>query len=203
MNVLIIYAHPNPNSFNAAVLAQVERALRESRHDFTVIDLYKDNFNPVLVYNDDRFRRDLKDDPETTAYRELIRAADHLILIYPVWWYGTPAILKGFFDRVFASGFAFTYDGMIPKGLLKGKSAWVFYTIDSPRWYAAIFRLSADWIVVRDATLKFCGVKPVKRFMFANVKRSCTGRREKWLDTVYEKVRYGLTQKVEVEHEEM
>ncbi|MHB1629613.1 MAG: NAD(P)H-dependent oxidoreductase [Bacilli bacterium] len=126
------------------------------------------------------------------VYRELVRRADHLIFVYPVWWYGVPAILKGFFDRVLASGFAFEYEGLVPKGLLRGKSAWVFYTIDSPGWYAALFRRSAEWVAVGGATLKFCGLRPVKRFVFAGVKQSTENRREKWLAHVYRQVRYGL-----------
>ncbi|CAM3889824.1 NAD(P)H-dependent oxidoreductase [Alicyclobacillus pomorum] len=102
MNVLVVYAHPNPQSFNAAILRQVERGLQEAGHTFTVVDLYKDNFNPVLVVNETFRRRDLKDHPETAHYRDLLRWADHLIFIYPLWWCGTPAILKGFFDRVLA-----------------------------------------------------------------------------------------------------
>ncbi len=189
MNVLVVYAHPNPKSFNAAILLQVERGLHEGGHTFTVVHLYKDNFNPVLVAHA-TFRR--KDHPETAYYRELLQWADHLIFIYPVWWSGTPAILKGFFERVLSSGFAYTYEVVVPKGLLRGKSAWVFYTMDSPRWFVRVFRQNAEWIAIRDATLKFCGVRPVRRFVFAEVKRSAERRREQWLNRVYRQVRYGL-----------
>ncbi|MDY0282524.1 MAG: NAD(P)H-dependent oxidoreductase [Salinivirgaceae bacterium] len=192
MNVLIVYAHPNPQSFNAAILKEVERGLQEAGHTYTVIDLYKDNFDPVLVYNDKIRRRDLKNHPETAHYRELVRQADHLIFIFPVWWYGVPAILKGFFDRVFVSGFAYRYDGVVPKGLLKGKSAWVVYTIDSPGWYVRLVRRSAEWTVIRDAVLKFCGIRKAKRFMFAGVKRSSLKRRQRWLAYLYHQVRFGL-----------
>jgi NAD(P)H dehydrogenase (quinone) len=189
MNVLIIYAHLNPNSFNHAVLEKVKKGLQETDHTFTVIDLYKDNFNPVLVYNDMIKRRDLKNDPEMEHYRKLVKQADHFIFIYPIWWYGTPAILKGFFDRVFVSGFAYTYEGSIPKGLLKRKSAWVIYSIDSPWWYVKLFRRSIEWKVMKDAILKFCGIRRVKRMMFAGVKNSSEKQRKRWLNYVYRKAR--------------
>lgn len=192
MNVLVIYAHPNPGSFNNALLQQVTRGLKDSNHDFTVIDLYKENFNPVLVYGGSITRRDLKNDMEASHYRELIGQADHLIFIYPIWWYGVPAILKGFFDRVLVSGFAFTYNGNLPKGLLTNKSAWAIYTIDSPRWFVSLFRRSAEWTVVRDAILKFCGIRKVRRIMFSGVKNSDVPKREKWLDYVYNQVRTKL-----------
>ncbi|QQE78849.1 NAD(P)H-dependent oxidoreductase [Alicyclobacillus sp. SO9] len=111
-------------------------------------------------------------DLETANYLDLIVWADHLIFIYPVWWYGAPAVLKGFFDRVLAAGFAYEYKGLPPKGLLRGKSAWVMYTIDSPWWYVKFWRSSAEWEAIGPATLKVCGLHPVKRFMFAGVKDS-------------------------------
>ncbi len=132
MNALILYAHPCDASFNHAVLEQVQRGLRDGNHSFRVIDLYKEGFDPALKFGGERKRSELASDWETARYREWIKEADRLILIYPVWWYGLPAILKGFFDRVFVSGFAYSSAGGRPKGLLVGKSAWAVYTIDSP-----------------------------------------------------------------------
>lgn len=190
MNVLIIYAHPNSGSFNHAVLEKVKQGLRQGDHTYKVIDLYQERFDPVLVFNDIFKRRDLKKDPETEHYRELVKQADHYIFIYPVWWYGMPAILKGFFDRVFVSGFAYTYDGVIPKGLLAGKSAWLIYTIDSPSFYVRLIRRDMEWRVAKKAILHFCGIRPVKRMMFAGVKTSTQKRRERWLNNICQKARY-------------
>ncbi len=101
MKILIIYAHPNHNSFNGAILKQVQANL-DRNHEVTLLDLYAEKFNPVLSFDEDHRRRDLEKDPETQTYRELITWADHLIFIFPIWWSGMPAILKGFIDRVFA-----------------------------------------------------------------------------------------------------
>ncbi len=181
MKVLIVYAHPDPDSFNHAVLETIAAGARDGGHHVTVIDLYQEKFDPVLVFNETKRRRDLQNDPETANYRQLVWEAEHLIFIYPVWWYGLPAILKGFIDRVLVSGFAFTYDGIIPKGLLQGKSAWVVYTIDSPGWYVSLFRFNAEWTVMNRAILRFCGIRNVKRMMFAGSKGSTQQRRQKWL----------------------
>lgn len=185
MNVLIIYAHPNKKSYNYAVLEQVKRGLEDGKHVFNTIDLYEDNFNPVLVYDENIKRSDLVDSQETKHYRELINQADHLVFIYPIWWYGMPAILKGFIDRVFVSGFAYTSKGGFSKGLLGNKSAWVVYTIDSPSWFVKLFRRNVEWITVREAILKYCGIKRVKRMMFTGVKSSSINNRQKWLDYIY------------------
>lgn len=185
MNTLIIYAHPNPKSFNHAVLEQVKQGLKDSNRSFEVIDLYRDNFNPVLVYNEQIRRSDLANDVETAHYRELVKQADHLIFIYPVWWYGLPAMLKGFIDRVFVSGFAYTSKGKRPQGLFAGKSAWAVYTIDSPSWFVKLFRRNMEWKVFKEAILNYCGVKRVKRTMMAGVKNSNPAGRQKWLELIY------------------
>ena len=185
MNVLIIYAHPNPNSFNHSILEKLEQGLKDWNHTFRVIDLYADNFNPVLVFNEQIKRRDLENDEETAHYRELIKQADHLIFIYPIWWYGQPAILKGFIDRVFVSGFAYTMRGSLPKGLLTDKSAWVIYTIDSPSWFVKLFRRNIEWKVMKSAILNYCGIKKVKRTMLSSVKNSDLAGRQKWLESIY------------------
>lgn len=189
MNVLIIYAHPNPKSFNHAILERVRKGLQESSHDVSILDLYQEHFDPVLIFNDKRRRRDMKNDPEMARYRELIKKADHYVFIYPVWWYGLPAILKGFFDRVFAAGFAYSYEGLIPKGHLTGKSAWVIYTIDSPGWFVRLIRRNTEWTVIKKAILQFCGIRSVKRMMLAGLKGSSAKKRERWLDYVYQQSR--------------
>ncbi len=193
MNVLVVYAHPNPKSFNAAILSQIERGLKDGGHTVTVIDLYEANFNPVLIVNEQKKRSDMKNDPETAEYRNIISRANHVIFIYPIWWNGVPAVMKGFFDKVLSSGFAYSYKGILPKGLLKGKSAWVFYTIDSPRWFMRLFRHSAEWTPVGKATLKFCGFRPVTRFVFYGVRMSNESKRKKWLNHVYHQARYKLS----------
>lgn len=187
MNVLIIYAHPNPKSFNHAVLEHVMHGLMDGKHNLNVIDLYEENFNPVLVFNENIKRSDLENDLEISKYKKLIQDAEHLIFIYPVWWYGMPAILKGFIDRVFVSGFAYTNRGKFPKGLLRNKSAWVVYTIDSPSWFIKLFRNSVEWIVMKNAVLKYCGIKRVKKLMFTGVKGSNKAQRQKWLEFLYQK----------------
>lgn len=68
---------------------------------------------------------------------------------------GMPAILKGFIDRIFVAGFAYKYEGTLPKGLLKGKKAWVINTLDSPLWYVALLYRSADWIIMKRGVLRF------------------------------------------------
>ncbi|MFB6500215.1 NAD(P)H-dependent oxidoreductase [Bacillus haynesii] len=188
MQTAVIYAHPNPNSFNGAILHQVIRALEDGKHSYDVIDLYKDRFDPVLLFDEKKRRSDMKRDPETAEYRRIVKNADHLIFIYPLWWGGMPAIMKGFIDRVFAAGEAYTYQGKLPKGLLKARTATVYYTADAPSWYLRFWRRDADWVTVKDVMLKFCGIRRVRRLLFAGVKDSTEEKRTQWLDRVYRSI---------------
>ncbi|MCY7791591.1 NAD(P)H-dependent oxidoreductase [Bacillus haynesii] len=188
MQTAVIYAHPNPNSFNGAILNQVIKALEDGKHSYDVIDLYKDRFDPVLLFDEKKRRSDMKHDPETAEYRRIVKNADHLIFIYPLWWGGMPAIMKGFIDRVFAAGEAYTYQGKLPKGLLKARTASVYYTADAPSWYLRFWRRDADWVTVKDVMLKFCGVRRVRRLLFAGVKDSTEEKRTQWLDRVYRSI---------------
>ncbi|MCY7780272.1 NAD(P)H-dependent oxidoreductase [Bacillus haynesii] len=188
MQTAVIYAHPNPNSFNGAILNQVIKALEDGKHSYDVIDLYKDRFDPVLLFDEKKRRSDMKHDPETAEYRRIVKNADHLIFIYPLWWGGMPAIMKGFIDRAFAAGEAYTYQGKLPKGLLKARTASVYYTADAPSWYLRFWRRDADWVTVKDVILKFCGVRRVRRLLFAGVKDSTKEKRTQWLDRVYRSI---------------
>lgn len=69
-----------------------------------VLDLHADGFEPVLVVNEEHRRRDLDKVEATRAYREQLAWCDAMIFVYPVWWGGFPAMLKGYVDRTFVSG---------------------------------------------------------------------------------------------------
>ena len=122
MKTLIIYTHPSPTGFNAAILKEVQSNL-STKHEVKTLDLYAENFDPILRFDQEHRRRDLHKDPEMAKYRDLITWADHLIFIFPIWWSGMPAILKGFIDRVFAADFAYSYKKSACKAICKARPA--------------------------------------------------------------------------------
>ena len=102
MHHLIIYAHPNDGSFNHHVLSFTQDILKGKEDTVDVIDLYHDEFNPVMTKEElASFSSGVYHDPKAEDYLNRIKASDHVILIFPVWRFGPPAILKGFFDKVF------------------------------------------------------------------------------------------------------
>ena len=108
MRVLVIYCHPVAESFAAAAHKAVLQTLIEAGHEVTDVDLYAENFDPVMsrqerldYLNTDRNERLVK------RYDEQLASADAIVLVCPAWWYGMPAMLKGYFDRVWLPGVAF------------------------------------------------------------------------------------------------
>ncbi|MCH4171528.1 MAG: NAD(P)H-dependent oxidoreductase [Lactobacillus sp.] len=181
MKTLIVYAYPNHTGFNHAILTTVKQQLQPDA-DVQVLDLYAEHFNPVLYFDKAHRRRDLQNDPETAAYRQLITWADQLIFVFPIWWSGMPAILKGFIDRVFALGFAYKYEGRRMLGLLGGKRAWIITTCNSP----VIFKpfLGDYGHILQRQILRLCGVKPVKLNTLYNAEKCSLDTRKKFLKRI-------------------
>jgi putative NADPH-quinone reductase len=114
MKVLVLYCHPVEESFNAAVHAAVLRGLRAARHEVDDCDLYAEGFDPVVSREE---RMGYHDIPQNRVpvepYVQRVLAAEAMVIVSPVWNFGFPAMLKGFFDRVFLPGVSF--------GLVDGK----------------------------------------------------------------------------------
>ncbi|WP_100074564.1 NAD(P)H-dependent oxidoreductase [Chryseobacterium camelliae] len=128
MRHLIIYSHPNDESLNHHFLNTVTEILQTQNHEIRIRDLYHLDFNPVLSRQDLKDQRSGQLSENIKEEQEHILWADHITFIYPIWWTGMPAIMKGFIDRVFSYGFAYRYDQGIQKGLLKGKRATIINT---------------------------------------------------------------------------
>ncbi|OPX84135.1 MAG: Glutathione-regulated potassium-efflux system ancillary protein KefF [Pelotomaculum sp. PtaB.Bin104] len=128
MKVVLIYAHPDPRSFNAAIAAVVREELEKIGAEIKFKDLYAMHWNPVLSakdyagYDNGTTAEDIK------AEQTDISWADVIIMICPVWWNSVPAILKGYIDRVFSIGFAYEFTASGPRGMLNGKKALLITT---------------------------------------------------------------------------
>ena len=127
MKVLIVYAHPSPQSFNHAILESFTKGLGEAGHTYEVVDLYAINFNPCLSGEDFAMFMEGKTPDDIRAQQEKVSQADGIVFIHPSWWSGPPAILKGWIDRVLSMGFAYMVDEKdgSHSGLLKNQKALV------------------------------------------------------------------------------
>jgi NAD(P)H dehydrogenase (quinone) len=113
MRVLVVHAHPVETSFNRALFTSAVEALREAGHEVDAMDLYAENFEAVMSREERLNYHDIPDNltPAIKPYVDRLRAAEGLVFIHPVWNYGYPAILKGFFDRIFVPGVSFVLVG--------------------------------------------------------------------------------------------
>lgn len=187
MNLLIIYTYPNHKSLNYAFLQNVMKGSNENTNikDLQVLDLYEENFNPLLVFNEQKRRRDMHTDSRIEKYRNQITWADKIVLIYPIWWGRPPAMLMGYIDQLFASNFAYKdKKGLFPEGLLKGKSVVCISTMKGPPHYPFLWLNNAHKILMKRALFNFVGIKKVKFFEFGNME-SQKGNQMKKLEKVY------------------
>lgn len=130
---LIIYAHPDKESFNHALLEATKRTLEKNNLSYKVIDLYEINYNPVATKEEAKGQLS----EESRVFQQLVKEAGNIVFIFPVWWFRAPAILEGFLDKVFTAGFAYRFKRLIgvygiPIPLLNGKRVIAFITHGAP-----------------------------------------------------------------------
>jgi NAD(P)H dehydrogenase (quinone) len=106
VNVLVVYCHPDPASLIAAARERVLAGLASGRHDVRVTDLYADGFEPAMSAAERRSHRDHDVGADLQPYAADLAWAEALVLVYPTWWSGQPAMLKGWIDRVWVAGVA-------------------------------------------------------------------------------------------------
>lgn len=138
MRALVLYAHPCPESFNAAVHDTVVETLTERGWDVDDCDLNAEGFAPVLTEAE---RRGYHDVPANTGpvqdYVDRVQRAEALVMVFPVWNFGYPAILKGFLDRVFLPDVSFKLvGGAVKPGLTNIKRLAACVTYGGTRWRA-------------------------------------------------------------------
>lgn len=204
MNVLYIYAHPEPRSFNCALKDTAMLTLTRAGHEVKASNLYAIKFKAVLDSADFRIRanpdlfnpageqmhgvatRSLA--PDILEEIDKIVWADLLIFQFPIWWSYMPAILKGWIDRVFVQGFVVDLrDGRVyDRGLLKGKSAMIVATCGSPEEMYMKGGIHGDLrehlSIITHNIFEFTGMAVLPSFIVYNVPAMTRQEGEKQLD---------------------
>lgn len=137
MRVLVVHAHPVETSFNRTLFKTVVDTLSGNGHRIDALDLYAENFDAVLGreerINYEKVPGNLT--PAVKPYVERLRAAEAIVFVHPVWNYGYPAILKGFFDRVYLPGVSFVLEnGALRPNLTNIRKAAFVTTYGGTRW---------------------------------------------------------------------
>lgn len=178
MRILLILGHPDADSFCGALAEAYTRGA--SGAEVRRLDLGSLAFDPVLHRG---YREIQALEPNLVAAQDAITWAEHLVFIYPTWWGGLPALLKGFIDRTFLPGFAFKYHANDPfwDRLLKGRTAQILTTMDAPTWYYRWIARAPGLRELRHSILAFCGVKTTGTLLMGPVKTSDEATRNRWL----------------------
>ncbi|RJL33351.1 NAD(P)H oxidoreductase [Bailinhaonella thermotolerans] len=158
MHALLVVAHPRTDSLTARVAARARESLETSGYTVDLLDLHAEGFDPRMTPEDepDWTDRDKAYSPEVRAHMARVEAADAIVVVFPVWWFGLPAILKGWIDRVWNYGFAY---GRRPARLAAKRMHWIGLT-----GYTEEVFVEGGWNDLLERTLKvgvsaFCAIE--------------------------------------------
>jgi putative NADPH-quinone reductase len=169
MLAAVVVAHPNPDSYCVALAARAVAGLRAAGHEVTVIDLYAEGFR-VAMTADERHAYHSDEpilDPMVARHAEVITRSEALVFVYPTWWSGLPAILKGWLERVMVPGVGFRFDertGKVRPGLTQVRHIVGISTYGSPLPYVRMINDNGRRTISRALRLS-CGFRARTRWL--------------------------------------
>lgn len=193
MNTFIVFNHPYGGSFCGAILAAVERGLKTGGHRCRVINLDQDDFDPVMRSKDllafvgaGRAGEDALDaiDDQVREYKDHLEWAEHLVMIFPIWWMTTPAMTKGFIDKVIFPAIAYDMkDGRLVSRLSLRKVT-VITTMNTPAdIYREVFGNPLEGSLIK-GTFRQIGIENIEWTSLSEVKQVSREQREAWLEEI-------------------
>jgi NAD(P)H dehydrogenase (quinone) len=179
---LLLFGHADTHTFNDRLAEAYTRGYAASGGEIDRLDLAALAFDPVLRSG---HRAEQPLEPDLVHARDAIERADHLVWVFPTYWAAQPAVVRGFVDRLFLPGWAFRYEGgALPTGLLRGRSARVISTMDSPWWWYTLVLQRPTHRAFGAATLSFCGIAPVRYTTVHEVRTLDEAERSAWCTRV-------------------
>ena len=164
MRALVVYCHPVEGSLCSAIRDAAVQGLSAAGHDVSVIDLAADDFDPVMPVEEWRtyMDRETVTTPEIVRYIEKVQESEILVFVYPTWWSGLPAQLKGWLERVLVAGvaFRFTKKDRVRPGLTQMRRIHAISTYGSPKLYVRLVNDNGRRILTR--ALRMCGTRRIK-----------------------------------------
>ncbi|MEL7164461.1 MAG: NAD(P)H-dependent oxidoreductase [Pseudomonadota bacterium] len=185
IRALVLAAHPVSDSFNAALHTRALRTLQARGWEVDDCDLYAEGFDPVMSEADRRGYHDIPGNIEPVkGYVDRLRSADALVMVFPVWNFGFPAILKGFLDRVFLPGVSFRLeDGKVMPNLTRIRRLAAITTYGGTRWRAMACGDPPRKCVTR-AVRHVCQPRSTKYLALYDMNRASAGARERFLERI-------------------
>jgi len=169
MNIYVLCGHPQRNSLCGHLAELYAQKAMARGHNVRVQFLDEMRFDPILHSG---YKEIQALEPDLLQAQENILWCKHWVIVYPVWWGSLPALLKGFLDRTMHPGFAFKYreNSYMWDKYLMGRSAELIATSDAPPQWLSLMYHSSDFRTLKNATLSFCGLRPIKTRRIARVK---------------------------------
>lgn len=191
MFTTIIFAHPWHGSFNKAILGAVTQQLDMLDKVYHVIDLNKEEFNPVMQESDlALYSKGQSADASVLRYQKILSETNELIFIFPIWWDNIPAILKGFFEKVMLKGFAYNETKTGLKGLLTHiTKTTVITTSESPTIYINLIKGNPIKGVFIRGMLKDIGLKHVRWYNCDYITSGPRIKKERFLQSIAKNIR--------------
>ena len=185
MRVLVLFAHPVETSYQAALHSRVVESLKHSGHEVDDCDLYAEDFDPRLTRAERLAYHDLNADRSAVQdYIDRLQAAEALVLVFPVWNFGFPAILKGFFDRVFLPGVSFHLEkGQVRPALGNLKRTAAVVTYGGSRWRAFLLGDAPRKLVTRVLRAQSLGA-PQDYIALYDLNRASADKRGRFLQRI-------------------
>ncbi|RAI88234.1 NAD(P)H dehydrogenase (quinone) [Paenibacillus pabuli] len=189
MKHLIVYAHPHTDSLNHAILNTALETLEAQGHEVVVRDLYALGFQPVLSAADTASMRAGQTPQDIATEQQFVAEAEAITFIYPIWWAGLPAIMKGYIDRVFAYGFAYASGEAGIEKLLTGKKGLIINTHGTPSEIYDQIGMTASIKMTSDIGIfDFVGIEVIDHLLFGSIGYLETKAYQSMLEQVKETV---------------
>ncbi|MGE6632035.1 NAD(P)H-dependent oxidoreductase [Bacillus sp. NPDC077027] len=170
MNHLVVFAHPHKQSLNHAILDIVVETLKKNGHQVKIRDLYMLDFQPVLRTEEIQALRVGVVPDDIKKEQAYITESDVITFIFPIWWTGLPAILKGYVDRVFSEGFAYRASAEGIKKRLNHKKGLIINTHGSLKEKYDATGMTAGLKMTTDTGIfDFVGIEPVEHLLFGSI----------------------------------
>ena len=170
MKHAVIFAHPRPQSFTASVAETYAQASCALGHEVVVRDLYRMGFDPCLKAGELPFDTSFKPEADVLAERRILQDCNVFAFFYPLWLNAPPAIIKGYFERVFGFGFAYGAGGHSNAPLLSGRKLISFTSSGAPlEWIQKTGSLGAVQTLFDDYFAELCGMTALEHVHFGGV----------------------------------
>lgn len=183
MKIYLLLAHPDHDTFNGEIADAYNQAALGKGHEVRYQQLGEMKFDPILWKG---YKQVQELEPDLKQAQENILWCDKWVIIYPMWWGNIPALFKGFIDRTILPGFGFKYHQQDPMWdkLLKNKRAELISTCDAPALWVQLMYHNSDYHALKNATLGFCGFKPVKLHRIGRTKYLNEAQRKEKINAI-------------------